>query len=113
MQVQVHYQGLDPSPWLDQFIGHRLEKIERYLGPSASVHINLKYENKTYVTALAIHGFFRDYAFTAEGENLYESFSLAIDKASRSLGEQKRRMKDKIHRRFISISRDLSYGKEA
>jgi ribosomal subunit interface protein len=113
MQVQVHYQGLDPSPWLDQFIGHRLEKIERFLGPSASVHINLKYENKTYSTSLAIHGLFRDYAFSADGENLYESFSLAIEKANRSLGEQKRKLKDKIHRRFSLGPDDFSYGKEA
>lgn len=113
MQVQVHYQGLEPSPWLDRFISQRLNKIERYLGPSASVQINLKFDNKAYNTSMAIHGLFRDYAFSADGENLYESFSSALDKANRSLGEQKRRMKDRIHQKYMSINRDLVFKEGA
>ena len=108
MQVQVHYQGLEASPWLDQFITRRLSKIERYLGQAASVQIHLKFENKQYVTSLAVHGLFKDYAFSANGENLYESFSLAIDKASRTLGEQKRKIKDKIHKKMFTFNR-LAY----
>lgn len=100
MQVQVHYQGLESSPWMEQFITNRVAKIERYVNNSASVHVNLKFENRTYVTSLAIHNMNHDYAFSSDGVNLYESFSLAINKASRTLGEQKRMMKDKIHRKF-------------
>lgn len=105
MQVQVHYQGLEASPWLDQFITRRISKLERFLGQASSIQIHLKFENKQYSTSLAIHGLLKDYAFSANGENLYESFSLAVDKASRSLGEQKKRLKDKIHRKLFTFNR--------
>lgn len=103
MQVQVHYQGLDSSPWMDQFISNRVNKLTRYLNSAASVQVNLKFENRRYITSLAIHNLNHDYAFTADGENLYESFASAVDKANRSLGEHKRMIKDKINRKYFSI----------
>lgn len=109
MQVHVHYQGMDPSPWLDQFIASRINKLERYLGQASTVEIHLKHTDRTYKTSMAIHGVFKDYAFSSDGENLYESFTLAMDKASRSLGEQKRKVKDKINRKFFSLKKDLAY----
>ncbi|HXH76852.1 MAG TPA: HPF/RaiA family ribosome-associated protein [Bacteriovoracaceae bacterium] len=109
MQVQVHYQGLEPSPWLDQFIGRKVAKLDRYLTSAASIQVNLRFENREYVTGLAIHNSHHDYAFTSNGENLYESFSTAVEKASRSLGEERKKLKDKIHRKFFSIKRDLAY----
>jgi ribosomal subunit interface protein len=104
MQVQVHYQGLDSSPWMDQFITRKVSKLSRYLSPSASLHVNLRFENRVYTTSLAIHNLYHDFAFSADGENLYESFSSATDKATRSLTEQKRRVKDKIHRKFSAAA---------
>lgn len=109
MQIQVHYQGLEPSPWLDQFITRRVAKLDRYLSPSASIQVHLCLENGEYKSTLAIHHPNHEYSFTSDGINLYESFSSAIDQASRSLGEEKRKVKDKISRRFFTIRRDLAY----
>ena len=103
MQVQVHYQGLEPSPWLEQFIGRRVSKLDRYLSPAASIQVNLRFENREYVTGLSIHNPNHDYAFTSNGLNLYESFSSAIEKAARVLGEEKRKVKDKINKKFFSL----------
>ena len=103
MQVLVHYQGMDHSPWMDQFIQSRVAKLGRFLHSSANVHVYLKMINKRYVTSLAIHYPHHDYAFTSEGINFWESFSVAIDKAARSLSEQKKRVKDQINRKFFSI----------
>lgn len=108
MQVQVHYQGLDSSPWMEQFISKRVSKLERYVNNSATVLVNLKFENRTYVTSLAIHNLNHDYAFTSQGENLYESFSLAIDKATRALAEHKRMIKDKINRRYVPLNQAMA-----
>lgn len=105
MHVQVHYQNLEHTPWVDQFIERRIAKLNRYLGESASIHVNVKYieRDRHYVTSLAIHHPYHDYAFTTEGLNLYESFSSAIDKAARTLAEQKKKIKDKIKKKFFSI----------
>lgn len=107
MHFQVHYQNLDSSPWMDQFIESRVNKLNKYLTNSSSIQVNLKYENRSYVTSLAIHNPHHDYAFNTTGVNLYESFSLAIDKASRALGEQKRRVKDKINKQFFSLKHEM------
>lgn len=106
MHVQVHYQGLDNSPWVDQFIESRVNKLNKYLTPSSSVQVNLRYVNRSYVTSLAIHNPHHVYAFNSEGVNLYESLSQAIDKAVRSLGEHKRKVKDKINKKFFSLKHE-------
>ncbi len=103
MQVQVHYQGLDNSPWMDQFIADRIQKLNRYLSSAGAVQINLKFENKRYITSLAIHNKNQDYAFAGEADNLYGAFSQALDRAVRSLGEHKRMLKDKINRRYTPL----------
>lgn len=99
MQIKVHYQGLESTPWMDQFITNRVSKLNRYLNPSASIHISLKMENELYVTTLSIHNMNHDYSYSGQGDNLYESFQLATEKAARALGEQKRMLKDRIHRK--------------
>lgn len=99
MQVQVNFQGLDHSPWMDQFITKKVMKLNRFLSPSATVMVHIKQNNICYSTTLAIHSMNHDYAFSSEGDNLYESFSLAVDKATRSLCEHKRQIKDRISRR--------------
>ncbi len=99
MHVQVHYQGLDHSQWVDQFITRKVEKIERFLSPSASVLVHLKLENRIYSTTISVHNLNHDYAFSCDGDNLYESFARATDKATRALVEHKRRVKDRISRR--------------
>src|SRR6476620_8235698 len=99
MQVQVHYQGLESSPWMEQFITRKVSKLNRYVSPSASLQVHLKFENKKYITSLVVHNLNHEYAFTSEGENLYESFSTATDKASRSLSEHKRKIRDKMKHR--------------
>ena len=104
MHVQVHYQNLENSPWMDEFIESRVNKLKKFLPDSASVQVNLCHDkNNKYVTNLAIHNPHHDYAFTSEGANLYESFSLAIDKAKRSLGDHKQKVKDKINKKLFSI----------
>lgn len=102
MRVQVHYQNLEHSPWMDQFVEKRVNKLNKYLSPAANVQVNFRYENRKYVTSLAIHNHY-DYAFSADGENLYEALAAAMDKALRTLGEKKRRLKDKINKKFFSL----------
>ncbi|MGE3609358.1 MAG: HPF/RaiA family ribosome-associated protein [Bacteriovoracaceae bacterium] len=103
MHVQVHYQGMNRSPWVDQFVYSRVNKLDRFLNPAAHVEVHVKHLKNQYVTALAIHNN-SDFAFIANGDNLYESFAAAVDKATRALSEQKRKIKDKIHRKIMGPS---------
>lgn len=108
MHVQVHYQGLKNTEWMDQFINSRVHKLDRYLGQASSIQVNVKQaNNRGYVTSLAIHNPYHDYAFTSEGANLFESFSAAIEKATRALGEHKRKIKDRINKRYASMKKEV------
>jgi len=103
MQIQVHYDGLDSSPWMDEFISNRVSKLNRYLDQSGTIQVYLKFENRKYHSTMVIHNLGNNYAFSSNGDNLYESFAQAVGKAGRSLGEQKRMLKDKINRRYIPL----------
>lgn len=106
MQVQVHYQGIDSSEWIDQFINRKMEKVKRYLTPAAVIQVHLKFSNNLYSTMIEINSAnHKNYAFNADGENLYESFASATDKASRVLNEEKKKLKDRINSKFFSLKK--------
>lgn len=101
MQMQVYYQGIDASPALDQFMSEKVEKLKRFLAASAPVQIYLRQDAKEqFSVSLVAHAFHKDFSFHAKNGNIYQSFSDALDKAQRVLGEEKRQLKDKINRKF-------------
>lgn len=102
MQVHIHCQGFEQSRWMEQFILKKVCKLERYLNSSATVEVYLKSDGKCFHATLSIQTRSRGFAFTSTGYNLYEAYSFAHDKAVRELTEYKRKLKDKIHRRFTS-----------
>jgi ribosomal subunit interface protein len=95
MQIQVHCQGLSHSRWMDEFITKKVEKLGRYLNPSAKIQVFMRSEGDFYATTLSIHNTNHDYAFSYLGETVYESILGAIDKAARTLSENKRRFNDR------------------
>jgi ribosomal subunit interface protein len=99
MQIQVHFQGIEHTPWMDEFITNRVEKIGRYLNPSSKIHVSLKAEKLKCFTTISIHNTNHDFAFSSDGVNVWESVSTAIDKANRVLSEKKRQFKDRINKR--------------
>jgi ribosomal subunit interface protein len=107
MQIQVFYQNLKCSSGMEKFILKKVAKLDRYLSRSCQVLVSFRATDEhTFSTSLAIHHTHHDYAFTAEGENLYESFSLAMEKATRTLSEQKRNLRDRINKRFFSVRQE-------
>lgn len=100
MQVKVHYEGLDHTPWMDDFITRRVGKLERYLHQASHVLVNVRFQNKQYSTSIAIHNPHHDFAFSSLGLNLFESFTAAVDKASRTLSDHKKKIKERINRRW-------------
>lgn len=103
MQVQVQYQGnAESSPWMDQLIMKKVSKLDRYLRSSASVEVYLKTEGQCFKATLFIQDRRQDFTFSAIGYNLYESFSLALDMALKTLSDHQRKLKDKVQRKFAS-----------
>ncbi len=108
MQVQIHYQGLTSSPWMEWFILERVEKLSRHLNRSASIQVELTFDNNRYSTSLFIHSLNHDYFFSNPGLNLYESFNTTIEKVNQALSENKRNTLRRINKRFFSIKEGIS-----
>ena len=108
MQFQVHYSNLDHSGWMDQFIEKRVEKLKRYLSSSATVQVHLKYERDVFITGLILHSTHHDYVFSAEGANLFESFTDALDKAVRVLKEDKKKIRERVNKRYLAPKDELN-----
>lgn len=102
MQVRVHYQGFGQSQWMDQLIIKKISKLERYLSSSAQVDVFLNNDEKCFYTTLVVHNKKQHYAFSSDGYNLFESFTRATEKAVKELSVEKRKLKDRIHKKFFS-----------
>lgn len=107
MQFKIFYEGINSSPWVEQLINQKGQRLSRYLSPGAVVNFHLKMENQHYQVTISFHWQRRDYAFSLSGTNLYQSVAGALEKASRGLSEEKRRSKDRIAKRS-SLIRDLA-----
>jgi ribosomal subunit interface protein len=105
MNVQVNYQNLKNSQWVDDFVNRKVEKLSTFLDRSSSVQVHVKHEKNGYVTSLAIHYPQHQLAVSAVGENLYEAMAEAVEKARRALRTQKDKLKNKINKRFYSLKK--------
>jgi len=105
MNVQVNYQNLKNSQWVDDFVYKKVEKLSTFLDRSSSVQVHVKHDKSGYVTSLAIHYPQHELAVSAVGENLYEALGEAVEKARRVLRTQKDKIKNRINKRFYSLKK--------
>lgn len=102
MQVHVHYQGFAHSQWMDQLIVKKVSKLERFLSSHAQIDVFLNSDEKAYSTTLIVHNKKQHYSFSSDGLDLFESFTSASEMATKELSEEKRKLKDRIQRKFSS-----------
>jgi ribosomal subunit interface protein len=91
MNIQLHFDEIRHSPWLDQFLEKRLERLEKFLRPEDQVKLNLKGQNNVFESHLCIQNVSKAIDFSATGDSLFESFSKVIDQAFRALSENKKK----------------------
>ncbi len=105
MNVQVNYQNLKNSQWVDDIIMQKVDKLSTFLDRSSNIQVHMKHDKSGYVASLAIHYPQHELAVSAVGENLYEALAEAVDKARRVLRTQKDKIKNKINRKFYSLKK--------
>jgi ribosomal subunit interface protein len=88
---------------MEEFISKKVEKLEWYLGPSATIQVFMSLERELCTTTISIHHSHHDFAFSSTGETVFESISEAISKARRTLSENKRRFKDRKRERGVDF----------
>ena len=108
MQIQVHYSHVKNTEWVENFLRSKTEKLGRYLTSSANLQVHLKNENNQYTSTIVFYDKNADLTVSASSENLYESFTIAVNKAMRILGEQKRRVKDRIKKNYFSMKKSYA-----
>lgn len=105
MQVNLEYQGVESSPWMERFITRKLEKLNRYLTPASTVKVLLIKHQDDCEACIEVTNNTRFYTCSSKGGDIHSAFSDALEKASRELGEQKRRARANIHSKFFSIKK--------
>ncbi len=91
MNIQLHFDEIRHSPWLDQFLEKRLERLEKFLRPEDQVKLILRGQNNIFESHLHIQNVSKEIDFSATGDSLFESFSKVIDQAFRALRENKKK----------------------
>jgi len=90
MNIQLHFDQIRHSPWLDQFLEKRLERLEKFLRPDDRVHLNVKGNGEHFESHLSVQHSSKKFDFSAQGENLFESFSQVLNAALRALSEERK-----------------------
>lgn len=94
MIIRIQYQGIDGSPWMEEYMEGKLARLERYLSPDALIVVDLG-DN---TTELYIQNLSHEYEFSDEGGDLFEAFSTVLEDALRILRTEHQRIINKIHR---------------
>ncbi|MFP5385854.1 MAG: HPF/RaiA family ribosome-associated protein [Bacteriovoracia bacterium] len=102
MQVRIQFQGTESSPWMDQLIRKKVCKLNRYLRASSTVLVTLKADGKCFKSTICIQDRRQDFTFSAIGYNLYESFSITLDMAVKSMSDHHKKLKARVHRKFAA-----------
>lgn len=104
MRAQTHYKELEQSPWMDQLIMKKINKLDRYLSPDSLVTINFTESRGLYLATILISNGKNQQEFSGEGLNLYEAFSASLEMAVKTLSEHRRKLKKKVQERFSAVA---------
>lgn len=104
MNIQFLFQGTSGSPWMNEYMKGRLERLEKYLPRNAEIQIELVTGSLHHLTNLSIRTSRQHYRFAGKGSDLYESFTSVLEEALKVLRlDHQKIMNRKSFTRFESI----------
>jgi hypothetical protein len=100
MNVQLKWQGIPASPFIESYLMKEVGKLERQFPGSNDMAIRFRREGVYYRARVHVRAMGRDWWVVGEGANLVEGLHQAFENLQRKIGEFKRFSRDKINRRF-------------
>lgn len=85
MKCTISFRNLDHTPALDEKISEKSKKLERFLGPQASLEWICWVENADQFAELKVHDGKRNFLAKANSDNLYSSLDLVIGKITNQI----------------------------
>ncbi len=100
MDVRIRFQGGGESPWMNKYLESKLSHLGRYLPSDSLVFLIISQLAEKCSTELVVRTPKREYIFTAEGNDVFESFSEVLEESSKYLRIEHAKLKLRIHRKF-------------
>lgn len=106
MKLTISFKHLEHTPALDARIQEKARRFEKFLGGELDVKWTCTTDQGVHHTDIALNGPSFHFQASADSENLYKSFDLAVNKLEKQLQRQKAKWRNKLHR---PGHKDLTY----
>lgn len=98
MNLEISYRHMDSTEAIESKIKEKADHLTKYIDGMFNVRWVCGVENGRHHSEVHIHHNHQDFHAHSEGDNLYHTFDEVLQKISKQLRENKKKVKDKIHR---------------
>lgn len=103
MEIRIQYQGVDGSPWMEEYMEGKLARLERYLSSGAEIEINLISQGDRCYTHFKVKSLHHEHHLEKEGCDIFEAFTLALEEAAMVLRREHLKVHQKFNKEFIDF----------
>ena len=100
MDISIRYQGINESPWMNEYLETKLGKLARYLSVGAKISVVLVTESCQNFCELSVKNLKHSYCFRNSGLDLFEAFTNGLEEACRVLRHDYHMTIERVHRKF-------------
>ncbi|PID78297.1 MAG: ribosomal subunit interface protein [Deltaproteobacteria bacterium] len=97
MNTSVSFKNLDSSEALKDYVGKKLEKIEKRLDAPAEAEVVFSVEKIRHITEIRLSSNKLHIQAKEESEDMYSSIDLVLEKVKRQIKRAKDKMHEKRH----------------
>ena len=85
MQIEFKVHTLESSDAIKSYATEKMSKLEKYLRPPAEAHATFAVERRIHCVDISLHAGGEHYMGRADGDDMYASIDIVIDKLLRQL----------------------------
>jgi len=85
MQIDFHFRNMESSDAMKSHTADKLAKLDKYLRPPAEAHVTFEVERRLHCVDVVVSASGERFQGRAEGEDMYASIDIVIDKLLRQL----------------------------
>ncbi len=89
MNVLLHFQKMDQSLALKNYILKKFEKLKKFVKESAELELYFNFENRVFSPALVISANGKREVFRAKSDNAYKAVNMVYNKAKNKFSHNK------------------------
>lgn len=101
MKVSVAYHQVDNSEALNDFIGKKVNKLNRFVQNNVPIKWVLEKKGKSYSSSAKVNVFGNEHYVQAKSDNVYSSVSMAYEKLREKIQKNKAKISRSVHNKVL------------